>query len=151
MNFLKITLLLSFLFGMHIQSNAQSLNLFDYQKKERHHTLFTAVLYDGKPIVKEDSPDGPLKLTSRTRGKITIAPIDRTSREVLQNPPIGFKIGIRDYQSNTLWMYSEKTFYEVRLEDILSKCQMGDQVIFMTVDRKYRLPRHEVVVSGDGC
>lgn len=148
MNFSRIGLFVFLLLGIALQANAQSLDLFSFQKKPTYHTNFAVILYDGKPIVKEG--DGPLTLDFGNRGILSVATINRTTKEVLPTEPIGFKVGVRDYKSNTRWMYSEKTFYELDLNKLIINADMGYELFFMVVDRKYSLSRNAVLVM-DGC
>ncbi len=148
MSFSKIGLFIFLLLGIALQANAQSLDFFGLKKKPTYHNHFAVILYDGKPIVKEG--DGPLTLDFGNRGILSVATINRTTKEVLPTEPIGFKVGVRDYKSNTRWMYSEKTFYELDLNKLIINAEMGYELFFMVVDRKYSLSRNAVLVM-DGC
>jgi hypothetical protein len=58
-------------------------------------------------------------------------------------------IGVKDYDTNTLWRLSDKVYRETDLEDLNGKINLGDVIVIMTVDREYRLPRYEVSLGGD--
>jgi len=58
-------------------------------------------------------------------------------------------IGVKDYDTNTLWRLSDRVYRETDLEDLNGKINLGDMIVIMTVDREYRLPRHEVSLGGD--
>lgn len=150
MHLYRISLFILLFFGLTFSTNAQSLKLLDFEKRDLHYKTFTAILHNGKPIFQFDSPDGALTLSPSAKGKLSIATIDRNGDELTPVHNVGFKVGIKDWRSNTLWMYATETIFEVDLEDILKKCEQGDSLIFMTVDRTYRLPRHEIVIT-DGC
>lgn len=150
MNFPKIGLLLLMVFGLTFGTHAQSFEILSFEKKELHYKKFTTILLDGKPIVQQDTPDGPLTLSPSATGMLTVATMDRKAGKSTPVNSIGFKVGIRDWRNNTLWMYTDETVFGVDLKTLIEKCEQGDTLIFMTVDRQYRLPRHEVVVT-DGC
>lgn len=90
-----------------------------------------------------------MTIDAATKGTLSFSTVDRTNGAYKPMKPIGFKIAIRVYETNSIWMYSKETFYEVDLEEIARECKPGDIIIFMTVDKKYQLSRHELMVIDD--
>jgi hypothetical protein len=154
MNFLRMSLMLFFFMaGMALSANAQSLELFNFgkYKPDYHNTEFTAIAFNGKFLVEKDTPDGPLNIDPTMKGKLSIA-TEQAACNSSSAPgnAVGFKLGVKDFRTNTIWLFSEETLYEVDLEQIMKQCEMGDSLIFMLTDKKYRLSRHELVLV-DGC
>ncbi|HEY0109361.1 MAG TPA: hypothetical protein VGB67_07000, partial [Fibrella sp.] len=58
-----------------------------------------------------------------------------------------FKVAIRDKATGTLHMYSNDTFRQVPVQRVLSTCKKGDQIVLLTVDKRYALPHNEIVVQ----
>lgn len=145
-------LLLAFL-TIALQSDAQSLNLLDFNKEQPDdylYTEFTAVVFDGEVLAKPDSPDGPLQIPDKVSGILKVTTVAGSNSENRPLSPVDFKLAIKSFRTNTIRMYSEETFQEVELADVMKKCDFNDQLIFILVDKKYRLPRHEVILM-DGC
>ena len=109
-----------------------------------------AILFNGKMLADEYSPEGKCKLGADMKGILTVAEVKLPATCNAQAKSIAFKVAIKNKRANTIWMYSEKALQEVQLEDILKKCEPGDRIIFMTVDQRYSLPHHEVEVVW-GC
>lgn len=147
----KFIFLLLFILSVALKLSAQLLPASDTRKNHIYNTEFAAILHNGKPIVNENTPDGPLKMEFGMKGKLSVSSIDRTTKKWTPNNRLGFKVGIRDYRTYTLWLFSEKTLFEIELEDLLKKCEWGDKIIFMIIDRQYQLPRHEILIMSDGC
>ena len=133
-----------------MQVVTQKFDLFTFVENDRNYSNFTAIIYNGKPLINENTPDGPIRINKDMKGKLSVAAFDNFGNKVNPKAAIGFKVGIKDHRTNTLWMFSEQTFYEVDLADLLKECEWGDSLILMTVDRTYRLPRHELLLN-DGC
>lgn len=153
MKFLRMSLFLLFIVGVALEAGAQSFEPFDFGKygPNYHNTEFVAIMFDGKSLVENDTPDGPLNINPTLKGKLSVsttAPACNGGSKAVK--PVGFKLGVKDFRTNTIWMYSEETLYEVDLEKVMKQCEMGDRLIFMLVDRSYRLPRHELALTG-GC
>lgn len=103
-----------------------------------------AIFYKDKMLVNEYSPEGICKLEEGMRGKLKVCSVSLSENGVKKVKDIGFKVAIKDGRTNTIWMYSEQTYFEIELDEILKRCRFEDKLIFMTVDRKYSLPHHEV-------
>lgn len=151
MKYSKIALLTSALLGMIIVVSAQTVDLSSFWSTttEAPRPEFSAILLEGESLYKPGVADGPLTVEAGTKGTLSVSTVDRTDGAYKPMKPIGFKIAIRVYETNSMWMYSEETFYEVDLEEVARECKMGDTIIFMTVDKKYQLSRHELIVIDD--
>lgn len=114
------------------------------------YTDCAAILFNGKVLVNDYSPEGICKLEDIRHGTISVATVDLSDDSKTPIKNIGFKVAIQNHRTNTLSMYSDETFQEVRLEHIIEKCEMGDHIIIMTVDQKYSLPHHEIEIRW-GC
>ena len=109
-----------------------------------------AVFLDNKILADEYSTNGKCVVQQGTKGKLMVSTVDFSFDSVEPYKTVGFKIAIKNEKTNTLWLYSEKTFYEINLEDILATCEPGDKIILLTVDKEYSLPQNEIAVNW-GC
>jgi hypothetical protein len=109
-----------------------------------------AIIYKGEMLVDEYSPRGKCKLEGGMKGIITVSAVELNEQGARPVKNIPFKIAIKDAETNTQWMFSDKTFKKVMLEDILKECNNGDKIIIITTDQKYALPHNEIEIM-DGC
>ncbi len=137
--------------GMIVLVSAQTVDLSSFWSTttEAPRPEFSAILLEGESLYKPGVADGPLTVEPGTKGTLSVSTVDRTNGAYKPIKPIGFKIAIKVYESNSMWMYSEETFYEVDLEEVARECKPGDITIFMTVDKKYQQSRHEVMLVHD--
>lgn len=106
-----------------------------------------AIIFNGEMLVDDYSPRGVCQLKHKMSGKLSVSTVELSEHGGKPKKEIGFQIAIRNTATNTLWMYSKKVIKEVMLEDVLSKCQPGDQIVFMTVDQEYALPHNEIEID----
>ena len=147
-------LLLVFAAGhLNVQAQAMELDLFSFTKQPANYSQYAAIAIDGEVVVKDDSPDGILFLPNDSgKGKITVATPNESCSSTAKTAqlPVGFMLAIKNYTTNSLWLYSPEVLYEVDLEEVKQACELGDTLIFITVDRKFRLPRNELALMN-GC
>ena len=148
MVYLKKNLSLLLFVGALIQVQAQ--DQFQFVSESESYSEYSAILLNGKPLADINSPNKALQLDPKATGKLSVFTLGSSSYWPVPKQAIGFKLGVKDAETNTLWMYAEETLFEVDLEDLLPQCEEGDRLIFMTVDPKYHLPHHEILL-GDGC
>lgn len=150
MKYLQAALVISFLLGTSILINAQGVTLFSFLNEPTPpRPEFSSILLDGESIAKVDTPPGPLQVDIMKKGVLSVATIDRSGGEYLPVKQVGFKIAIEEYHSNGLSMFSEETYYEIDVEEVLKSCNMGDKIILITVEKRYQLSRHELIVLDD--
>ncbi len=133
-----------------LSSSAQSMDLFPAPVVSPYYNNCAAILFKGKMLVNEYTPKGRCNLERGMKGKLTVAAVNLTDEGATPIKNIGFKVAIRNQRTNTLWMYSDEAVEAVQLEEVLEKCEKGDRIIIMTVDRNYSLPHHEISLDG-GC
>ncbi len=148
MNATKVVLPLFLCLTLHISAQSSWTDLIP-PKAEVHYANYAAILFEGKPLWDGESTLNPLKV-SQLKGKLTVNAVDRKTNEPIAGKALGFMIGLRDHDTNTIWMLSTKVYHEIDLVELQGKLDYGDVLLIMTVDRTYRLPRHEVVLES-GC
>ncbi len=126
--------------------SGQSVKQDNIKAKEKNYSDCAAILYNGKMLVDEYSPRGICKLEAGMEGKLTVATVMLNEEGGVPIQNLGFKVAIKNDRTNTIWMFSEDTRYEVELKEILKKCEKDDKIILITVDQKYSLTHHEIVV-----
>ena len=154
MTLAKFTLLSLFLILAMNQSDAQSVDAIVTPFSIFDEPEFSAILFNGEILAQDDSPDGALMLKPGAAGKFSVSTINRSFKDSIKDyeimKPIAFRIAIHNYQTNTINLYSDKTYLEIDLSKVSQGLRAGDKVIFIPVDIRYALPRHEVRVNN-GC
>ncbi len=135
-----------------LSSGAQSLDIFpDYiPAPDANYKECAAILFDGKMLVDDYSPQGKCKVSAGTKGKLTVSEVQLGCQSAKPLKGVGFRVAIKNDRTNTLWMYSPKVLFEVNIQEVLKKCEQGDSILIMTEDQKYSLPHHVIEVDW-GC
>ncbi|HAD14737.1 MAG TPA: hypothetical protein DCF33_20105 [Saprospirales bacterium] len=110
----------------------------------------TAAFLNKKMVVDEYSPTGKCSLPQNATGTLTVCTADLSPERSVPLEKIRFKIALKKQQANTLIMFSEMTYKEVNIEKVLTQCQPGDNIVLMTLDNRYSLPHHEILVLENG-
>ena len=113
-------------------------------------TQCTAAFLNKKMVVDEYSPTGKCSLPVNATGTLTVCTADLSPERSIPLEKIRFKIALKKQQANTLIMFSEVTYKEVNIEKVLAQCQPGDHIVLMTLDNRYSLPHHEILVLENG-
>ena len=106
----------------------------------------SAAFVSSKLLVNMYTPNGTCRLPATTTGELTVQTVEVSPTMVRALGKIGFKVAIRDKATGTLHLFSEKTFRQVPMQQVLSKCKKGDHIVLMTVDSQYALPHNEILV-----
>lgn len=109
-----------------------------------------AIFFKGEMLVDEYSPSGKCKLEQGMEGTLSLSAVELNDLGGKPTKKLSFQIAIKNPKTNTLYMYSDKVFESVQLEDILKKCTVGDHIIFLTTDQRYNLAHHEIEIVW-GC
>lgn len=131
-------------------AGAQAFDAFALLTPVRHYELYAGIVYEDQLLFQQSESSGPLQLTREASGTISVQTWHGHCASLELAEPIGFQVAIKDIETNTMWMYSQEVLQEVEAADLLSHCKLGDVLVFMTVDRQYKMGRHEVQVM-DGC
>jgi len=134
---------------LNIGSNAQTDPLGNPPNYD-HYSQFCAILHNGVPITSYWDTKSELELSVEKTGTLSVSTVDRTNKEYKAMKPVGFLLGIKNHRTNALWMYSNEVLYKIDVDEIGKKCEYGDQLIFITVDRKHQLPKHQLRLNI-GC
>lgn len=105
-----------------------------------------AVFLDNHLVVDEYSEDGQCIIDYNAKGSFTVQTVILSSEECKPTGQIMFRLAIRRGATNTLISFSNQTFEEVQVEDVLAKCHAGDSILVMLVDEGYTLPHSEIIV-----
>ncbi|MCB0665264.1 MAG: hypothetical protein KDC80_05545 [Saprospiraceae bacterium] len=105
-----------------------------------------AVFLDDHLVVDEYSEYGQCIIDYNVTGSFTVQTVILSSEQCQPTGQIKFRLAIRRGASNTLVSFSDNTFEEVPVEDVLSKCHAGDSILVMLVDEGYTLPHNEIIV-----
>jgi hypothetical protein len=108
-----------------------------------------AAFLNKKLVVDEYSPTGKCILPISASGSLTVCTADLSPERSIPLEKIKFKIALKKQQSNTLIMFSDVTYKEVQMEKVLAQCQPGDKIVLMTLDNRYALPHHEILIQQE--
>lgn len=145
------SILVSFCFLYCLATNGQDLFIQSLFKSQNDFSDCAAIFYKDTMLAEKFERGKEFVLDQGMTGKLSVSAIRFSgcnSAEAVKKIP--FKIAIKDSKSHTIWMFSDDTFYEVELKNILKRCNHDDKIIFMTVDKKYSLSQNEIVVFM-GC
>ncbi len=98
-------------------------------------------------LVKDYSPSSTCEIELEAKGTLTAYTVELSATAITPKKAIGFKIAIEDAATKTLWLFSEKTFKKIAVEDVLAKCKKGDIIRLVTVDNAFALPHNEILVK----
>ncbi|MBL7827938.1 MAG: hypothetical protein JNJ57_15015 [Saprospiraceae bacterium] len=112
-------------------------------------TNCSAAFLNDKLVVDEYSPTGKCMLDSTAQGKLTVctAYLDSDKEKCRPVQLIKFKIAIRDANTKTLMMYSDKTYEKIEISEVMKNCRRGDSIVLLTFKDEYALPHNEILVQ----
>lgn len=110
-------------------------------------TNCSAAFVGDRMLVDTYSPKGKCTLATTASGTLTVQTVVLSTTESKAIDPIDFKVAIRDKSTGTLHLYSKKTYRQVPVQHVLARCKKGDQIVLLTVGRRYALPHNEILVQ----
>ncbi len=109
-----------------------------------------AAFLDERMIVNEYSPDGFCEIDPGAKGQLTVQTADLSPERSIPTGKIEFRIAIRDGNSKTLLAFSDRSYRQIDIRQLLDRCQPGDTIVLLTTDAEYALPHHEIRVRKAG-
>jgi len=157
----NITILFFFLFatcGSLIgQTDFANIDFLKYDKnakcnKAEGNSKYSSIFFEGRRLMGNDlsTDSDKIILEEGMRGTFTVAPVVMNAGVATQGKAVPFRIAIKKKYMRSLWMYSDEIFEEVNFEDIMKECEVGDEIIFIMVNRDYFLQNYEVEIMW-GC
>lgn len=98
-------------------------------------------------VVDAYTTTGKCRLPDTATGELAVYTVDLSPTENKAVDKVDFQIAIRDGATKTLTMFSGRTYRQVPVQSVLAKCQKGDHIVLLTVDSRYALPHHEILVQ----
>lgn len=114
---------------------------------QKQFTNCAAAFLDSKMVVNDYSPSGHCELTKSASGELSVQTANLTSDGGVPTGKIGFRIAIRDGNTQTLLSYSDKTFKQLDIKTVLAKCKPGDSIVLLTTNDEFALPHSEILVK----
>ena len=114
---------------------------------QTRYTNCTAAFLDNKLVVNEYSPEGKCVLDSTARGTLTVSPATYEHNVWIADYAAEFMVAIRDGNTGTICMFSDKKFKKMDISQVLAKCRKGDRIVLMTMDNKLALPHNEILIQ----
>ena len=109
----------------------------------------SAAFLNNKIVVNEYSPTGTCTLPIASTGKLTVCTADLSPTDSKAVDRLKFMVAIRDKNTKTMVMYSNKSYKELDIRKVLSKCNVGDHIVLLTTDDQYALPHNEILVEAE--
>ncbi|MFN0015706.1 MAG: hypothetical protein ACKVU2_14275 [Saprospiraceae bacterium] len=110
-------------------------------------TNCSAAFLNDKIVVDDYSPTGTCSLPGTATGELTVCTVNLSPESSTPMDKIGFKIALRDNTTGTLTMFSNKTYNQVDIQAVLSRCKKGDRIVLITTNELYSLPHNEILVK----
>ena len=110
-------------------------------------TNCTAAFLDGRLVVNEYSPEGKCMVDSTAQGMLTVSPATYENNVWKADYAAEFMIAIRDKNTGTMCMFSDKKFKKVDIRKVLAKCRKGDRIVLLTMDNHLALPHNEILIQ----
>lgn len=107
----------------------------------------SAAFVNGNMLVDEYTDKGKCVVRADASGELTVCTVDLTPAGSVCVDQIAFKIVIRDKNTGTLLLFSQKTFKSVDLRAVLAKCRPGDRIVLITLDDRFALIHNEILVQ----
>ena len=114
---------------------------------QNHYTNCTAAFLDNKLVVNEYSPEGKCVLDSTARGTLTVSPATYDNEVWTAQYPAEFMVAIRDGNTRTICMFSDKRYKKLDISKVISQCRKGDHIVLMTMDNQLALPHNEILIQ----
>ncbi|UFH53748.1 hypothetical protein [Spirosoma sp. KNUC1025] len=106
----------------------------------------SAAFLGNKMIVNEYTTKGKCSVAATATGKLTVNTVELSPTKSKAVDPVAFKVAIRDKDTHTLTMYSNKDVKQVNVQNVLAKCRKGDYIVLLTTNNQYALPHNEILV-----
>lgn len=106
-----------------------------------------AAFLGNRMVVDQYTKTGICRLPATATGELAVYTVDLSPAESKALDKVDFQVAIRDKKTGTLTMYSAKTYRQIPVQQVLSKCGKGDYIVLLTVDNRYALPHHEILVQ----
>lgn len=110
-------------------------------------TNCTAAFLDDRIVVDAYTPEGRCIIAENATGMLTVWTADLSPTQSIAKDKVRFMIAIRDKNTGTLVMYSEDVYKKIDIRKVLAKCQKGDRIVLLTLDREYALPHNEILLN----
>ena len=110
-------------------------------------TNCTAAFLNGRLVVNEYSPEGKCMIDSTAQGMLTVSPATYENNVWKASYPAEFMVAIRDKNTGTLCMFSDKKIKKVDISKVLAKCRKGDHIVLLTMDEHLALPHNEILIQ----
>jgi hypothetical protein len=110
-------------------------------------TSCSAAFLDKKIIVDEYSPTGKCRLPANATGELTVCFAELSAENSIPKGEISFMAAIRDGNTKTLMMYSDKVYRRMAVEKILAKCRKGDSIVLLIMEDGFAVPHNEILVE----
>lgn len=108
----------------------------------------SAAFLNNKMVVDQYTKEGyKNEIALNATGDLTVNTVELSAKENKAVTRIPFKVAIKEKDTNTIVLFSKEDFMKVDVKKVLSECKKGDQIVLLTLDKKYALPHNEILVK----
>jgi hypothetical protein len=90
---------------------------------------------------------GQCRLPASAKGELSVCTVALSPTKSTPIRKIGFTLAVRDSVTQTVHLFSKKTFRQIPVQHVLSTCKKGDRILLITTDNRYALPHNEILVQ----
>jgi hypothetical protein len=110
-------------------------------------TNCSAAFLNGKMIVENYDDTTKAKIAITAKGELTAATAELGENYAKIVDKFSFGVAIKDKNTGTIMLYSNKTYMKFNIEDALKLCKKGDWLVILTTKDEYALPHNEILVE----
>lgn len=112
----------------------------------------SVILLNNQWLIKSYESSEKITITKNAKGILSVHETGDIAKKSYKKELIAFKIGILKKSDRTITSFSDDTYQEIELNDVLKKCESGDKIIILLKDdQKYSLPHHQIEVVNARC
>jgi len=108
----------------------------------------SAAFLNNKMVVDQYIKEGyKNEISIKATGNLTVNTVELSNKESKAVEKIPFRVAIKEKDTQTITLFSKDEFMQVDVKKVLSQCKKGDQIVLLTLDKKYALPHNEILVK----
>jgi hypothetical protein len=137
--------------------------------REEPLTRYSAVFLKGNLVASALGRDSfSRQISQKAKGDLTVQLLAFSEHETQVLHKLPFRIGIRNWKTGELTPFSDQTYLQIPVEEVLLRCGLNDQIELTLTDGQFYLTENRLMVvketqfnwlqwmrldqnAGDGC
>ena len=135
-----------------VQGNSQTDWSTPYEKlsEEKNYTELAMIYLNDVVLNIDFVPEALCKLTSEHKGTLSLNTVYKHEGKTTKIASIPFHIVILNRETNTMRLFSTEAYESIELEKIIEDCEMNDDILLVTNNKKYAVGAHRITLMW-GC